>query len=46
MYVIALGDAWDGISLYGTFGTSDEAVEYANDNLNRDDWTIIFVRPV
>jgi hypothetical protein len=38
-YVIAFGNAFDGIELFGPFNTSDAAREYAEENM-MDDWSI------
>jgi hypothetical protein len=31
MVVLAVGDAFDGVQLYGPFGTREEAIEWAGD---------------
>jgi len=39
MYIIMEGNAFDGVSFYGTFNSSEEAIEYAcNEGL--DEWTV------
>lgn len=42
MYVIAFGNAFDGLSLVGPFDSHAEAEEYANRcQTGNDGWTIV-----
>ena len=36
--VILMGNVVDGISVIGVFEDIDEAVEWADENIERDDW--------
>lgn len=43
MYVVSIGNPYDGISLVGPFDTTEEANEYA-DGLN-DEWHVMELTP-
>lgn len=46
MIVVAAGNAFDGISLFGMFTTVDGAREWAETNINYTDWTIVFIEAI
>jgi len=46
MTVIALGNPFDGMTIYGPFYDAELAVEYAEGNFQSDDWWIMDVEPV
>lgn len=41
MWVVAVGNAFDGLVLFGLFTTVDGAREWAEINVNSIDWTIV-----
>ena len=45
--VLAVGNAFDGISLYGPFNNGEEASEYAERHAREDDWHVVpIIEPV
>ena len=40
MFVVAAGNVWDGIRLYGAFCDEEDAVDWAMDHL-RDAWMVV-----
>lgn len=45
MYVVAFGNAFDGIVLIGPFNDHDTAVMYAENESSNEDWTIVKLVP-
>ena len=41
MYVVAVGNAFDGIELFGTFSTGDDAAIWAAENIDHDEWIAV-----
>lgn len=41
LFVVAIGDAFYGITLYGTFTDMDSANEWADHHSRGDDWHVI-----
>lgn len=39
-YIVALGDPFDGFTLYGPFVDSDEATNWAENNAGDQAWTV------
>jgi hypothetical protein len=41
-FVVATGNAFDGLTLLGPFDTKEEALEYAKANIHRDmEWRVV-----
>ena len=40
-YVVAVGNAFEGVTLYGPFGAHSTAMKYAEHYVNHDAWHII-----
>ena len=43
MWVVALGDAFNGITIYGPFSDQMVALEWAEDQQRGDDWHVVKV---
>jgi len=43
-YAIAVGNAWDGIALYGTFDDGSEATEWADQFFKNEEWHCVKIK--
>ena len=43
LFVVATGDAFNGLALTGTFGSHDEAITWAEINARADTWNVVEV---
>jgi hypothetical protein len=46
LYVIAVGNVFDGIGLYGPFDFADQANEYADLEFRGQEWNVVPVEPI
>jgi len=46
MYVVAVGNAFEGLTVVGPFDSFDEAVDYANNELMTEGWNVVKVEGV
>lgn len=46
MFIVAVGDAFDGISFYGPFDDDEDAISWAVRSNITDTWNVILVREV
>ena len=46
MFIVAVGDAFDGISFYGPFDYDDDAISWAVKSNITDTWTVVPLRKV
>jgi hypothetical protein len=44
-HVVAVGNAFDGVTLYGPFHDANEAIEYAEKNVSSEWSTVVVVPP-
>jgi hypothetical protein len=44
-YTVAVGNPWDGITLYGSFDDSGEAITYADKYFRKDEWVVVELHP-
>jgi len=40
MHVVLVGNPVDGLTIYGPFTTAEDANEWADSNINADDWWV------
>jgi hypothetical protein len=45
-YVVAVGTAWDGMDLHGTFDTHEEATNHAMARHQGEAWAVVGVFPI
>lgn len=43
MFVIAKGNAFDGLELIGTFGDAGDAITWAQDNCGDESWEVVLL---
>lgn len=42
-YVVAVGNAFDGMSLFGPFDSTDDASDWAGTNLRNEEWLVVSI---
>lgn len=41
MYIVVFGNAFNGMTVFGPFQTSEEARTYAESHADGDDWNVV-----
>jgi hypothetical protein len=42
-YVVAVGNAFDGLTLYGPFNDEGEALRFAEDEISAAEWNVVLL---
>ena len=46
MWIVAIGDAFDGITLYGPFDECEDATEWADNHTEDREWTVVQINAI